>query len=135
MLHVPNRKGTEKNSIGLMAQHTDRSRTGCWRNNYWMPVSSTDVNKSGLVAQLSDTTTKRKITLQQLRYIQTLHIWSLKYDLFLETTVKSAVAVRQINTFETSPGVTRHSKNCLSVKKMPWSRTLQWKSVIMLCHF
>lgn len=27
----------------------DRSQTGCWKNNYWMPVGSSDVNKSGLV--------------------------------------------------------------------------------------
>lgn len=44
-----------------MAVHRDRSQTGCSKNHYWMPVDSSDVNKSGLVPQLSDTTPQRKI--------------------------------------------------------------------------
>lgn len=52
----------------IKAPQRDSSQTGCWKNNYWMPVSSSDVNKSGLVPQLSDTTSQRKIKPQSLQY-------------------------------------------------------------------
>lgn len=58
MLNV--RKKTEKYSRDLAALHSNRSQTGCWKNNYWIPIGSLDVNKSELVPQLSDTAQQRQ---------------------------------------------------------------------------
>lgn len=90
------RKNKYTYSIELMALHRDRSQTGCWKNNYWMPVGSSDVNKSGLVPQLSDSIPQRKIRPQVVTvYCKKCNlnsfylVWSPKNHISLQTTGKN----------------------------------------------